>query len=435
MISDEAQLLLAALARRETFTELLVLAFCLALAWLIVRVLRGRARPDASIWFGDRIVDGVLFPVLALVLAYASVRMFYRVTPGALVPVFRFAVPILLTLVVVRVSGRVLDATFASAGWVRMLESSIAWLAWISVALWLTGILPYLLDGMESIQFTLGDDRITLRNLLEGALSAGVVIVVALWISAAIERKLIHGTGNDLSVRKMASNIVRAVLVTVGLLVALSAVGIDLTALSVLGGALGVGLGFGLQRIAANYVSGFVMLAERTVRVGDMVKVDGFEGRVSDIRARYTVLRAITGRESIVPNEMFMSQRVENLSFTDTRMLVQGAVTVAYGTDVVKLRDTLRAVMLGVPRVLAEPGPAVHIGNFGLNGIDLLLNFWIADPENGQGNVRSDVHFAVLASLDAEGVEIPRQFIVHGATDASAAAAVQAPQAGPSPTV
>jgi len=212
----------------------------------------------------------------------------------------------------------------------------------------------------------------------------------------------------------MVSNIVRAVLLFIGLLFAMSAVGIDLTALSVLGGAVGVGLGFGLQKIAANYVSGFVILAERSLRIGDMVKVDNFDGRITDIRTRYTVIRALNGREAIVPNEMLITQRVENSSLADPRVVVSSTVQVAYGTDVRALQPKLVAAMTGVPRVIAEPGPTVQLSNFAADGMDLTLSFWIRDPENGQGQVKSDVHLAVLDVLNAEGVEIPfPQRVVH----------------------
>ena len=274
-----------------------------------------------------------------------------------------------------------------------------------------------LLEGAEGIQFYLGATRISLRNLIEGSVSAAVVLVVALWISAAVERQMIHGTGNDLSVRKMAANLVRAVLMTVGLLIALSAVGIDLTALSVLGGALGVGLGFGLQRIAVNYVGGFVMLAERAVRVGDVIRVDGFEGRVSDIRARYTVVRALNGRESIVPNEMFISQRVENLSYADSRVLVQSSVVVPFGTDVRALQDKMLAVIASIPRVIADPAPGIQLSAFGANGLELAINFWIDDPDKGQGNVKSEVNLAVLELLNSEGIEVPRAGLLLGGKD------------------
>jgi len=253
--------------------------------------------------------------------------------------------------------------------------------------------------------------------------------MVVLWISAAIEKKLLHGTGNTLSIRKMAANLVRAALILIGLLVALTAVGIDLTALSVLGGAIGVGLGLGLQKIAANYVSGFVVLAERSLRIGDMVKVDGFEGRISDIRTRYTVIRALNGRESIVPNEMLITQRVENSSLADPRVAISSMVQVAYGTDIRSLQTKIQEAVRRVPRVLSEPGPGVTLENFAPDGIDLSIGFWISDPENGQGNVRSDVNLAVLELLNAEGVQIPfPQRVMH--TVAVAPAEPAAPESG-----
>jgi len=254
--------------------------------------------------------------------------------------------------------------------------------------------------------------------------------VLALWISAAVEKRLLHGTGNTLSLRKMAANIVRAGLLFIGLLLALTAVGIDLTALSVLGGAIGVGLGFGLQKIAANYISGFVVLAERALRIGDMVKVDGFEGRITDIRTRYTVIRALNGRESIVPNEMLITQRIENASLADPRVSINCTVQIAYGTDIRALQAQLQAAVQRVPRVIGDPAPSVQLADFAADGINLTIAFWIADPENGQGNVRSDVNLAVLELLNAQGIQIPfPQRVVHTTATPLARATPQAPPA------
>ena len=401
--------LFGSLLKVGALAEVAVLAACLVLAWAIVRALRGQfvregEAFDGSVLFGRHVFDGVLFPVLALVLAYvAEVVLAGQVKPA----VFRIAIPMLLSLLVIRLSVRVLGATFPEARWVRIVERSISWLAWVAVVLWVTGVLPLLLDAMDDVHWALGAGRITLRTVVEGTLSAGLVLVLALWVSSAIEKKLLQGSGNSLSMRKMAASVVRALLLFVGLLMALSAVGIDLTALSVLGGALGVGIGFGLQKIAANYISGFVVLAERSIRIGDMVKVDGFEGRVSDIRTRYTVIRALNGRESLVPNEMLITQRVENASLADRNVAITSTVQVAYGTDVRALQPQIEAVLKQVPRVLAEPGPNVQLTDFAPDGMNLTLTFWIADPENGQGNVRSDVNLAVLDLLNRLQVEIP----------------------------
>ncbi|MBS0436462.1 MAG: mechanosensitive ion channel [Proteobacteria bacterium] len=396
--------LFAHLTKPAALTELAVLAGCLLASWVIVRLLRGRVAAAGSIWFGDRIVDGVLFPVLALALALVARLLVSATLPIA---VFKLAIPILLSLVVIRLAVRVLRVTFPHAHAVRVIERTVSWIAWLAVVLWITGVLPLLLEAMEEVSWKVGNTQLTLRNAVEGTLTAGLVLVVALWISAAIERQLLKGSGDDLSIRKIAANLVRALLLFIGLLLAMSAMGIDLTALSVLGGALGVGLGFGLQKIAANYVSGFVILAERSLRIGDMVRVDNFDGRVADIRTRYTVIRALSGREAIVPNEMLITQRVENLSLADMKVLLSTGVQVAYGTDVRALQPKVAEAVAAVPRVLADPAPSCQLAEFAADGMNLTINFWIADPENGQGNVRSDVNLAVLDVFEREGIEIP----------------------------
>ena len=250
-----------------------------------------------------------------------------------------------------------------------------------------------------------------------------LVLMLVLWLSAALESRLLKGATDNLSIRKMAANALRALLLFVGLMFALSAAGIDLTALGVLGGALGVGIGFGLQKLAANYVSGFVILAERSMRIGDMVRVDNFEGRITDITTRYTVIRALNGRESIVPNEMMITQRVENSSLADPKVALTTLVQVAYGTDLDSLMPRLAAAVAAVPRVLQDPGPAVLLSNFAADGLELTVGFWIGDPEKGQGNVRSEVNLALLRQLNADGVDIPfPQRVVHGLGPASPAA-------------
>jgi small-conductance mechanosensitive channel len=402
--ADEFKDLIEALGHTSALAELAVLGGCLLLAWLVVRVLRGPPRAERSILFGRRLIDGVLFPVLALGLAYGA-----RVVLAGSVKlaVFKLAVPILLSLLVIRLTVLVLRATFPDSRWMRVTERSVSWLAWGAMVMWVTGVLPLVLEALDEVQWKVGSTPITLRNLVEGTVTAGLVMVLALWVSAAIERRLLSGKGADLSIRKMAANLVRALLLFVGLLLAMSAVGVDLTALSVLGGALGVGLGIGLQKIAANYISGFVILAERSLRIGDMVRVDNFEGRITDIRSRYTVVRALNGREAIVPNEMLITQRVENSSLADNKVLITSTVQVAYGTDVRPLLDRLAATIAGIERVLADPAPACHLAEFAADGMNLSLNYWIADPENGQGKVRSEVNLAVLDLLLREGIEIP----------------------------
>jgi small-conductance mechanosensitive channel len=389
---------------RSALVELGVLAACLLAAWAVVRSVQGPEAPRGSIWFGRRIVDGVLFPVAALLFALLARWGLAGVLP---ITVFKLVVPVLLSLLVIRFTVRVLRSAYPESQLMRVVERSVSWLAWITVVLWLTGLLPLLMTELDRIKWQLGGAQVSLRNLLEGVVASVLTMLAALWLSAALEARLLKGASGNLSMRKIAANLLRALLLFLGLMFALSAAGIDLTALGVLGGAIGVGIGFGLQKLAANYVSGFVILAENSLRIGDIVKVDQFEGRITDISTRYTVIRAMDGRESLVPNEMMITQRVENLSLTDPRVLITSSVQVAYGTDIEALIPELIATMAGVPRVLDDPAPGVSLFAFADSGLELRLVFWINDPSAGMGNVRSEVNRAVLQLFNRLGVEIP----------------------------
>jgi small-conductance mechanosensitive channel len=405
---------LGALTKTAALAELAALLVCAGLAWALASLIsRAVGQRDlTSIMFGRRVVDGVLFPMLLLVLAYAARGLLVRWFPLA---VFKLAIPVLLSLVVIRLGVKVLQAAFSETPLVRLLERSISWVAWLAVVLWVSGLLPILLEELDQISLSVGDSHLSVRNMIEGTLTAGAVLIFTLWLSASIESRLLRSaTGGELSLRKAASNATRALLMFVGLLLALSAVGIDLTALSVLGGAIGVGVGFGLQKLAANYVSGFVILAERSMRIGDSVRVDGFDGVITEINARYTVIRSLSGRESIVPNEMLITSRVENLSLADPRVWQFTTVSVGYGSDVDLVSQLLLQAATEQSRVLTEPEPAVALMAFGADGLEFRLGYWIGDIENGSDNLRSQVNLAILHLLRMHHIEIPfPQRVIH----------------------
>jgi small-conductance mechanosensitive channel len=404
---------LSALARAESLQVLTAFAICVLLAWLMVWGIRKAFADQAlSILLGKRLIDGVLFPTFLLALTFAARTLMTDAQPS---PMFGILLPVCISLAVIRLGVKVLQVAFHEAPFVRVLERTISWIAWLAVVLWVTGVLPLILDELDQIRWKVGGAMLSVRTLLEGALTAGLVLIVTLWISAALESSLLKSAkGSDLSLRKVISNTVRALLMFVGLLLALSSVGIDLTALSVLGGAVGVGIGFGLQKLAANYVSGFVILAERSMRIGDNVKVDGFEGRITDIKARYTVIRSPNGRESIVPNEMLITQRVENLSLSDSKIAQTATVTVAYTAPVEEVMAWLLEACQAHPKVLAEPAPLVALSAYGVNGLEFTVNYWFDDADTGPLNLKSDIHLAILKTLQAHGIEIPfPQRVVH----------------------
>jgi small-conductance mechanosensitive channel len=399
----------------SALAELAALLLITLLAWSLSRGLRRalsmQGDPD-SVMFGERIVDGALFPLLLLLLGYVARGLLVKFVPLA---VFHVAIPVLVSLVLIRLGVKVLQRAFDNQPWVRVLERTISWVAWGAMVLWVSGLLPVVLAEMEDINWKVGSTTLSLRTLVEGIVTASIVLILTLWLSAAIESRLLRtGAGRDLSLRKAVSNFTRALLLFVGLIIALSAVGIDLTALSVLGGAVGVGIGFGLQKLASNYVSGFVILAERSVRIGDAVRVDGFEGRITDINARYTLVRAPNGRQSIVPNEMLITNRVENLAQAEVRTAQTTVISVGYDSDVDLVQRLLIEAVRAQPRVLDSPAPFAALSNFGADGLEFTLSYWIADPDNGQLGLRSSINLAILAAMRAHGIDIPfPQRVVH----------------------
>jgi small-conductance mechanosensitive channel len=387
---------------RSVSIELTILAGCILVAWGVCRWF-GRDQPKDSIWFGQRVVDGLLFPVLALLFTDLARRATQDFQPAV---VLRIAVSVFVSLAVIRLFARVFSAVFPASAAARLIERTISWVAWIGAVLWIVGLLQPVLAELDEITLAFGRTRVSLRTILDGTLSAALVLAITLWISSAVEKRILSQAVQDLSMRKVASNAVRAFLLLIGMLLALSAVGVDLTALSVLGGAIGVGLGFGLQKLAANYVSGFVILLERSIRIGDNVRVDGFEGRITDIKTRYTLVRAGNGRESIVPNETLITSRVENLSIADRTSILTTNIVVAYDSSVEQVQSILCAAAVAQPRVISDPAPVAFLLNFTPDGLEFSLNFWIADPDKGRDNVRSAVNIAALEGLRAAGIVI-----------------------------
>jgi small-conductance mechanosensitive channel len=412
MTNDPAQWW-AQLNPHEATLEALLFGFCVALALFLVWAVRRATREwELSVLLGHKLIDGVLFPAALLALVFAT-RAVWSSTHT--VWLFNFLVPVCLSLAAIRLGVKVLQVTFKEANWVRPVERSLSWMAWGAVVLWLTGLLPLILDELDQIHWRVGSGQLSVRTLLEGGLTASLVLLLTLWVTSAIEARLLKSaTGSELSLRKAVSNAVTSLLMFVALLLSLSAVGIDLTALSVLGGAVGVGIGFGLQKLAANYVSGFVILAERSMRIGDTVKVDGFEGRISDIKARYTLIRSPNGRESIVPNEMLINSRVENLSLADARVLQSTAVSVAYGSDVERVMQLLIQACTQDERVLKDPATFVSLSQFGADGLDFVVHYWVDESNTGLLTLKSDINLGILKLLTAHGIEIPYpQRVIH----------------------
>jgi small-conductance mechanosensitive channel len=399
--------------------EALVLLGCLLLALGATKLLFKGSDPEfikTSVWFGPRYFDGLMFPLLALILSFAAKEVWIQSQHEVILKV---AVPVLLSVVIIRLMARVLSTVFPDSPGIVMLERFVAYLVWLVAALWITGFLPWVTQELETIHLNFGRTRLDLRTLIEGLLSSCLVLVLTLWVSSTLERQVLAKAVIDISIRKVATNVLRVFLTFIGLLIALSAVGVDLTALSVLGGGLGVGLGLGLQKLAANYVSGFVLLIERSIRIGDQVRVMGTEGRVSDIKTRYTLIQDAAGRECVVPNEMMISDKVENLSRALGRVLLNVTLSVDYTSPVPLVQEHLSLACAKVPRVLKTPAPQVLVSALGADGIELIVAFWIDPKDTAWASIKSEVNTQLLLALHEQGISVPTTKRVVRLVDAS----------------
>jgi small-conductance mechanosensitive channel len=384
--------------------QLAVIAAGLALGWLVARILRRRV-PEKPAWeFGAGGFHRVAFPLAALALIWGAGLALRKLQAT---PFVDLAIALLVAFAVIRLAVYVLRSILPEGAFLRGSERTIATAMWVGVALHLVGILPEVREALDDVAFMAGKQRISLLLVIQGLVSVAITLAVSLWFAGLIERQVLATERLEMSTRVVIAKLLRAVAALVAILVALPLVGIDVTALSVFGGALGVGLGFGLQKIASNYVSGYIILLDRSVRIGDLVTVDNRHGVVKEIASRYTVIRSLDGTESIIPNETLITQAVTNHSYTDRKVVVKVKVSVGYGSDMDRVFTLLLDIARRQPRVLADPAPGCWIAALGDNGVDVELVAWIADPDQGQAALRGEILKEILAAFRAEGIEIP----------------------------
>jgi small-conductance mechanosensitive channel len=317
------------------------------------------------------------------------------------------AIPLFGALAGIRFAAYVLRVVFARVGWAENCVRSIATLVWLAIALHLTGLLPGIVGWLSDVQFKAGTHSLSLWTLLTAGFWLIATLLGALWAGSALEARLMNAQTLDSSLRVVFARLGKTVLLVAAVLVVLPLLGVDLTVLSVFGGALGVGLGLGLQKIASNYVSGFILLLDRSIRLNDVITADHQHGVVTRITTRYIVVRSLNGVEAIIPNDILVTATVLNHSYTDKRVAVALKLLVGYRTEVEQALKLLVEIASRHPRVIKDPAPGAHVNNLGESGIELEVGFWIADPEKGTTNVRSDISVEILKEFRARQIEIP----------------------------
>ncbi|PKO52401.1 MAG: mechanosensitive ion channel protein MscS [Betaproteobacteria bacterium HGW-Betaproteobacteria-2] len=383
-----------------------VIALGLLLAWSVNGILRAYVmRRAAERWkVGIGGINRVLFPLSSLIFVYCGYLVLGHWQDVSLL---KLAMTLLLAMAVIRLMVYALRYIFTPGGWVRTMEGTVASIVWLVLALHLVGVLPDILAALDSVRFTVGKGEMTLLLLLQAILIILVTLFGALWISRLIENRLMGAGQINMNVRVVLSKLVRIFFSLIAVLFALSAVGLDITLLSVFGGALGVGLGFGLQKIASNYASGFILLLDDSIHIGDIVTVDTHYGIVSELRSRYMVLRKLDNTEVIIPNETLVSNVMINHSLTDRKVRVQLSLQVSYQTDLELAMRLMLEAATTQERVLRDPPPNALLRAFGDSGIDLVMNVWISDPENGTASLQSEIYLDIWRAFKKHNVSIP----------------------------
>lgn len=387
--------------------QLGIIVIAASVAWLINGALRGyvmRSAPEN--WrLGIGSINRVLFPLSTLIIILIGKAI---LTHWQHTSMLHLASRLLIAMAVIRLIVYGIRYIISPGGLLKTLENTISALIWLILALHLSGLLPEIIQTLKDVEFNIGKTNVNLLVILQALLTIFATIFVALWISRVMESKLMHATHINMNMRVVMSKVLRIALMFIAIMIGLSAAGLDLTLLSVFGGALGVGLGFGLQRIASNYVSGFILLLDKSMQIGDIVTVeDKHYGVITDLRTRYLILKKMDGTQVIVPNELLIINSVINHSFTDRNSRVLLDVQVAYESDLELVLNLMKKVAQENARVLVTPEPVATIKAFAESGVDMNLSIWIADPENGQLALKSEIYLALWKAFKQHGISIP----------------------------
>jgi small-conductance mechanosensitive channel len=405
---------------RNVMTEIAAVTVCLWAGWFVGATLRNRYQrrgittPTALTWTyfasqGFVVVTPVVVALLLVVLARGVLfASHFDVT------MMDAAMRLIGAYVVVRVGVLLFAASLGNKSWMQHWENRVTLLIWLVIAAEYLGWLDPIIATLDSVGVAAGKSRITVWSILKLLFTLTLFVLVAAWISRWVERRLKRLSNLAPSTRIGIAKFANAFLIALSILMGLNAAGVDLTALTVLTGAIGLGLGFGLQSIAANFVSGFVLLMDRSIKPGDVISLSGQSGTstenfgwVQELRGRYVVVRDRDGVEMLVPNQQLISNAVINWSYTDPRIRLKLPIRVSYRDDPELALQILLNACEGQRRVLRDPLPVSRLMHFGDSGIELELRFWISDPQDGVNNVRSDVNRAIWRLFKEQNITIP----------------------------
>ena len=422
------QAFLEILFTRNVLTEVAALGVCISLGWLAAVLLRDRQPPrlaqPVAFWSGDNLAY-VVFVALPAVVVLGFVLLSRGILDAAHfdVTILDAAVRLVGAFVVIRIAVLLFAISLGNKSWLQNIENRLTFAIWLAFAADYLGWLDPIIAGLDSIGIASGKTRVTVWSVMKLLFTLTLFVLVAAWISRWLDRRLKKLSSLAPSTRIGLAKSANAFLIGLSILVGLNTAGVDLTALTVLTGAIGLGLGFGLQSIASNFVSGFVLLMDRSIKPGNVISLSGQSGTstenfgwVQELRGRYVVVRDRDGIEMLVPNQQLISSAVINWSYTDPRIRLKLPVRISYEDDPELALQVLLMACQGQRRVLHDPAPVSRLMQFGDHGIELELRFWISDPQEGVNNVRSEVNRTIWALFKENKITIPvaqREIRIH----------------------
>lgn len=347
-----------------------------------------------------------IFPIIITILLFILkilVEIYFK-SPAF---ILKSAISIFFALIIIRVFVYTLSNILPKLQIIKF-EKFLSAIIWLTVILYLTGWTKEIVAYFVSISFEYGTSNINLWDVCKAFFIITLTAIIALWATGLIEKKLIYRSNIDNALKALFSRILRTLCLIIAVLFSMSVLGIDITALSILGGALGVGIGFGLQKIASNYISGFIILLDRSIRPDDYLVINNdIKGWVTKITTRYTVLDNRAGLEYIVPNEMFVSQIVQNRTFSDKNSLMIQSISISYDSDVGMVLQLIEKTIAKCPVVLVEPPPKAYLSAFEDSGLKIEFSYTVGKIEDTFRATRSDINLQVFKALKENNIVIP----------------------------
>lgn len=347
----------------------------------------------------------LVFPLVALLVIIVGRAILQLLGyPNGLLGI---AAQLLVALAVIRMLVYGLRVGFVQGPALKAWEKAISTTVWSIAALHIVGWLQPVINGMDKLAIDIGDSHISLLLIVKLVLLSALYLLLAFWVSGVVEQRMRASKHINASMRVGLSKVIKFALIALAILMALTETGLNIASLTVFGGALGVGIGFGLQKIVSNFISGFILLGDRSIRPGDVITVGDNYGWVKELRARYIVVRNRDGVETLIPNENLVTTDVINWSYSDRKVRVRIPVQISYNDDPEQAMEIMLEAGKSHPRALKNPEPVVRLMEFADSGIALELRVWMTDPQEGVGNIKSDINLAIWRNFKEAGITIP----------------------------